>query len=76
MWGLIAELNDPLFVEVAHSTRVRCIVCDREGDQTDGIGWQCACLRGHAACPWCGKMINLAAGGRVRQSHAGCPNRS
>jgi hypothetical protein len=74
MWGLIAEVGDPLFVAVAHSARVRCIVCDREGNQTDGGGWQHACLLGHAPCPGCGKIIGLTNAGRVRRCHTGCPN--
>jgi hypothetical protein len=74
MWALVVAVDDPLFIAVAHSAKVRCIVCDRQGDQTDGTGWQHACLLGHAPCPSCGKIIGLTNAGRVRQSHTGCPN--
>ena len=72
MWELMTEVDDPLFIQVGHSARMRCIVCNREGDQTNGTGWQHACLQGHAPCPSCGKIICLTAAGRVRQTHAGC----
>lgn len=74
MWALGVGVDDPLFIAVAHSAKVRCIVCDRQGDQTNGTGWQQACLLGHAPCPGCGKIIGLTPAGRVRQSHAGCPS--
>jgi hypothetical protein len=76
MWALAVAVDDPLFVALAHSAKVRCIVCDREGGETNGTGWQHACLLGHAPCPRCGKIIALTNAGRVRQNHTGCAHPS
>ena len=65
-------MPEPLFEPIpeSHVGRVRCKVCGANGFDTDGRGWQRACLRGHSPCPTCHTPLTLKLDGTPRRHHS------
>jgi hypothetical protein len=58
------------------SPKWRCDTCDKRGlgDMLIPGRWAETCARGHAPCPWCGRMCPVLHDGAPRV-HTGCKSR-